>query len=331
MVRAEETPRPQEKLDVVCAPERPLVHPGESVTLTAWVTSGTAVPVPRPLSYRWRANKGTISGQEKVTWSFPSKVLSREEKASPATARLVVEDSVLGSATCEVRILIAQAGEPSPEPSGFRLRGGGRLTARMFLVAGAAEPEGYGLYSYLLFPSLARDAQERDRFVKATEAYLRRIQPLEELEQYRTRTQLNLLVIPVKKPVEAPSNLDDPKQITWMAERTLQLYDYARAQHLLNVFAAERDGSGPILVSALRPSSKGPQVVSVMNMSSVQPNVVWEWAQYYLWLTGEDRTWSEAALRKVSLETRNAIAVAARLPPDGIVALQGWISVRTIE
>src|SRR5262245_10355225 len=56
-------------LQIVCAPERPLVHTGESVTLRAWATDTAGNPAMQSVQFVWSASTGTIVGGEVATWS----------------------------------------------------------------------------------------------------------------------------------------------------------------------------------------------------------------------------------------------------------------------
>ena len=62
-------PEPGVSLQIVCAPDRPLVHPGDSVTLRAWVTDTAGHPVMQSVQFAWSASTGTVAGGEVATWS----------------------------------------------------------------------------------------------------------------------------------------------------------------------------------------------------------------------------------------------------------------------
>ena len=47
-------------------------------------------------------------------------------------------------------------------------------------------------------------------------------------------------------------------------------------------------------------------------MSHVAPKLIWDWMRAFCWLAAQERSWSEVALEKLALNTRNAIEVAAK-------------------
>ena len=82
---------------------------------------------------------------------------------------------------------------PGPDRSG-------RLSARAFLLTNHDEPNGYGLYSYLLFATPPQDDQEHER--------------------YRRRSELNIMLLPIKRNIALPDNLSDPTQAAQAAQRS---------------------------------------------------------------------------------------------------------------
>ena len=203
----------------------------------------------------------------------------------------------------------------------------GLLSGRALLRPDDREPAGYGLYSYLLFESPPKDQAERARYLKALEAYLVVLQPMAELERHKPRSQLNITLIPVKRAVELPADLDEPNRAAPIADQVLAAYDYARAKVLLDDLGKEVNRSGPYLISRM-PGALGPTTLSLfLDMSHVAPKLIWDWTRTFCWLAAQERSWSDVALQKLALNIRNAIAVAAKNTPDVVGALQQWIRV----
>ena len=190
----------------------------------------------------------------------------------------------------------------------------GLLSGRAFLVPDEREPQGYGLYSYLLFETPPKDEVERGRYLKALEAYLRILPPMEELERHKRRSQLNITLIPAKRAVELPADVGEPKRAAQIAESVLAAYDYARAKVLLDGFGKDVTRSGPYVISRM-PGAIGATRL-FLDMSHVAPSLVWDWTRTFCWLAAQERSWSEVAIQKLALNTRNAIAVAAKNTPE---------------
>ena len=112
-----------------------------------------------------------------------------------------------------------------------------------------SEPTSYGLRSYLVFANPPRDESERERCLKAIEAYLQVLSPAEDfLVQNVRASRINVTMLPVTKAVELPENLDDQAQTRRLAINILGVYDYARAKLLLADLGVDASASGPYLV-----------------------------------------------------------------------------------
>src|SRR5262245_66331811 len=59
-------PEPGASLQIICAPDRPLVHTGESVTLRAWATDTAGNPVMQSVQFAW-SEIGRASCRERVS------------------------------------------------------------------------------------------------------------------------------------------------------------------------------------------------------------------------------------------------------------------------
>jgi hypothetical protein len=153
--------------------------------------------------------------------------------------------------------------------------------------------------------------------------------PMEELERHKRRSQLNITLIPAKRAVELPADVGEPKRAAQTAESVLAAYDYARAKVLLDGFGNDVTRSGPYVISRM-PGAIGATRL-FLDMSHVAPSLVWDWTQTFCWLAAQERSWSEVALQKLALNTRNAIAVAAKNTPEVLASLQQWIRVVRVK
>jgi hypothetical protein len=107
----------------------------------------------------------------------------------------------------------------------------------------------------------------------------------------------------------------------------LAAYDYARASALLANLGKQMVSSGPFLVS-IRPVVSNPSTLFLfLDMSRVTPKLVWDWVRAFCSLAAQERSWSEIELKRLALNIRNIIAVAAKTTPEVLGALQQWIQV----
>ena len=300
---AESAPR----LTVTCVPDRPVAHPGEKLAVTVWI-SGSVDRATKDININWTSSVGTVRGNSAATWTFPNDD-TRVSIEVPATARALVGHAALGQGQCEVRVyfvrqVVVRGENPLP-----------LLSGRTFLLPGKKEPEGYGLYSYILFGSPPGSDTERERYLKGLESYLQVVQPIEELERYRDPHELNITLIPLKVPIDLNRNLTEPKQARELAVKLLGIYDYARAQVLLADFGLDATSSGPFLVSKrLQASTRADR--TVFDMSRVAPTLVSQWTKAFCNLATQESSWTETTLRRLALNVRNVIAVAAKLTPQ---------------
>jgi hypothetical protein len=180
------------------------------------------------------------------------------------------------------------------------------------------------LYSYLVFEFVGKDSSaERARHLAALEAYLRMLQPIEEYMRARSRSQLNITLIPVKRAVKLPAEFHDPMQIPQSAKDVLAVYDYARANSLLDDIGKNVARNGPYFISRIPTEPSAARLF--IDMSHVAPDLVADWTQMFRWLSAEKRSWSETKLTQLMLNTRNAISIAAKNTPEVAAALPEWI------
>jgi hypothetical protein len=322
-------------LQVICAPDMPIVSPGESITVRSWAIGANGTPTSKPRKWAWNVSAGTISGGEVATWSVGSDPKVSDDRKLTATVTVRLDTG--SQATCNLEVILAEADLFSENPfPDHRTAGFGHPgfvayavspSARAFLSPGSLEPKGYGLYSYLLFDAPPSGEIERARDLAAIAAYLRMIQPIEEMQQYLPPSQINLALLPVTKGVELPYNLADTNEVSHAAEGVLAVYDYTRAQSLLADLNSKAQRSGPYLVSILPASSGDKQVLVFFDMSRVAPSLIPDWVRIFRSLATKETSWSDITIAKLVLDTRNVLAVAARDTPAVVSALTQWIRV----
>jgi hypothetical protein len=288
----------QQSLAVLCSAPAPIVETPGTVRVRAW-----ADPAHAAVTYRWAATVGRIdaSGPE-VDWRFgPAEPGARP----PYRATVRVDSKEGGSGTCTIELW------PSTEGRGPAERESGRT----LLAGGAQAPAGYGLYSYLLLGS-GPTVANRERYLKAIEAWWSLVPDLIQLERYLKREQLNMMAIPVQSPVTKVS-----------PEVLLENYDFARARVLLR--AVGRSGrDGPYLVSSLRPLDDrrvGDAPYLFQDLSAVPPNLAAAWTKEFLNQTAQQRFWEPRTPAMLGLRMRTTISVLAVGLADVKQGLAEWI------
>jgi hypothetical protein len=305
---------PTAELPVTCVPDRAVAHPGEKIAITVWIGS---TPDRTVKDIKWTSSVGKITGNSAAIWTFPNDDTKVSAEA-PATARARIRHASLGAGECLLQIYFVRRvglrGESGPA----------LLSGRTFLLTGKKEPEGYGLYSYILFGAPPTNDIERERFLKGLESYLMVVQPIEELEFYRDPHELNITLIPLKAPIDLNRNVAESKQARELASKLLGIYDYARAQVLLVEFGLDPTSNGPVLVSKRQLTAPTQADRTVFDMSRVAPTLISQWTKAFCNLATQESSWTEATLRIFALNVRNIIAVAANItaPPQGPTKLQ---------
>lgn len=306
---------------VACAPERAFAAIGESVAVRAWVTDDDGERLQTQPTFRWRAQQGTIAGRERATWTLKDRVFGSRPGATTftATASVGVEAPKYGSGTCEVTVLVALVAPATGKDDPLR---SARLTARLFLLPNMTEPLDYGLRSYLIFSARPRDQTEETRYVAAVEAYLQVLVPVEDfLVQSVRASRLNVTMVPVIETVSGLPALDGISAIRDVSREVVRKYDYARARLLLEELGVGEIGGGPYLISRETLSGAASQGKLVVDMSGVSSSLIRDWMTWFCWLAGQERSWSEIAVRRLGLNLRNIIAVTGETTPVVLVSL----------
>jgi hypothetical protein len=306
---------PNSKPPIACVPSRPIAHPGESITVRAWIKGSSDSGVQ---DITWKASVGTIKtikGTSQGKWSFPDNDASVSSEA-PAVAQAFATHKTLGKLECQLQVYFVPAPIIMLGPKQPPI-----LSGRTFLVGDKKEPEGYGLYTYVLFGVPPRDDTERERYLKVLESYLLVVRPIEQIEQYRTKDKLNITLIPLlKAPVVVERNLAGPKEARELAINLLEIYNYARAQAILADFGASTNTSGPYLASK-RGLAKGSDRLW-QDISHVYPDLVRRWTETFLILATQESSWTSQTLQILRLNMLNVIADAVTTGP-----IDGWIRV----
>jgi len=293
---------------VACIPSSPIVRFGEAVGVSAYAVASAG----ERLQYRWTQSGGQISGagpgtSPKITWNFkdtPSGIYKATVTVSSAGKKL---------GECSVQVTVVE-----PE-RGVGEAPATRTTGRAFLVAGAKEDAGYGLYSYLLFGAPPTDST-RARYLKAIQAYLTLMQTINDLRSYRPANKLNITYIPVKaRPADSPT-----------ADWLLANYDYTRARILLDLLSPTYQ-TGPYFVSALTPLSGLPamphdHLFQNLSLAPTEPKdlVTW-WVQAFLNQAAQEQFWQPQTGEMLTLKLRTMISVEAAALPEVQTQLANWL------
>jgi hypothetical protein len=308
----------QEKtVDAICLTERPAIMEGETTNLHAWVLTrdGQSLPI------SWQVSDGTVRGTgAERQWDLSSIRTQPGEPYKKVTATLRAAAMDLGDAGCAVEVFIAKKEPTGGEeaPTGTR---GGRMTGRRYLLPEDTELSGYGLYSYLLLGEKPQNEEKTTRYLKTLEASLQIMNKLQALSRHVRPRQLNATYIPV---TELPKGKEDDPDF---AKRVLAVYDFARAQVLLNKFEKTYD-QGPYLVSVKAPLSQetGPVSFQIFqNFTGVIPDLAARGVRNFEYLAAQERTWTEQSMRVLAFKSRNLIAVAGKETPKVAGSLKTMI------
>lgn len=311
---------------ITCFPDRSVARPGETMVLRAFVTP-PRVPAPAaaaPLA--WRVSAGTVKGTDPAFWTLGADAL-RGDRLRETTATVTAGTYAGAPPPCRLRVTLA-APPPVSAPSGTGSNPdrGGRLSARALLLQDQDVPAGYGLVSYLLLATPPQSAAERERALEAIGAWLRQLPRREELEHFRPPSQINLTVLPVRQAVNLPEPSADERIASQAAQRLLEVYDFARAQHLLDTFGQDVRAAGAYLVA--QPAGSA-ETTLAFDMSRAAPRLVGDWVAAYCALAAQERSWGQVTLRKLSLHARNFLAVAARDAPEVVEEMGQWVKLST--
>jgi hypothetical protein len=288
---------------LACSSDTPIADAGTSVVLRAWALpkNGDAAP-----NYTWTVHAGKIVGAgSEVKWDL--RTVPASSQRHYATVRATFPSGTTRS--CSIGVVTAMAA-----------RRGGRAPTRSFLVRGQpGEPQGYGLYSYILLGSKPTTDLARKRSLLVIQAYLAAMVDVEK-QQILPPSALNVTYLPIEK-----------KPSDFTAEWLLDNYDYAKAQALLHVMPDDLT-DGPYIVSTLRPLGlyvDRPEQYLFQNLSVVPtepPDLISLWVREFIHQSAQERFWQPRTGALLALNIRTTIAVLAIGLPPVQKSISSWVS-----
>jgi hypothetical protein len=270
-----------------CAPSVPIATPGDTIRLHAWATpldAGKSV-------YAWTVSSGEVlpSGANVFTW----KLTAASTGPNTADGELRIGSKV--QARCLVEIQVAQWPTPAND-SGL-------------LLPDTPEPEGAGLYNYLLISSPANQPLT----ASALSSWLALNAPIADLRTILKPTESIVLSLPVlEKPSVAPS-----------AEWTLKHYDFPHARTLLEkAFPGSKPGI--YIVSSLQPLSKSRPPYLIQDLSAATPSLVSQWVEAFINEAAQERSWTSPSVASLVDQLRSTLL--ALDPNLRLPLLMKWIA-----
>jgi hypothetical protein len=291
--------------EMVCLPSVPSAQVGSSVTLNAWYGGAKGV---KP-EFKWSVTTGAIHSENGVTtWDLKG--------ADPGATYADVDAMVNGAkaATCEIQLVVEVEGdEPKHRGPGATIQ----MSGRGFLTASQSEPDGFGLYSYILFGSRPASA-DRDRYIAILDAALRLLKPTNDLVGKIKPFQLNSTWLPV---TSLPASDPDSK---WLVDN----YDYTSAA----VFLARAGIKNPdaiYILSVRSPLSKAAPTPPFLkqDLSHVPADLASTWVTLFINQAAQERFWDSNTFAGVVAKMRLAIALTAQGVPNIETAMATWLSI----
>jgi hypothetical protein len=238
-------------------------------------------------------------------------------------ARIIeIETSiVLSSASASAEVGVLHRG---PAAGG----GPAKITARDYLLRGAAEDEGYGLYSYVVLSKRPDSKEQFNTYVSLFEAYRARIQPVGEyLDLGEPKANLNATYW-LLAATDLTEIRDRERNADWSFFITN--YDYARAQVILS-HVAKLGQEGPFIIGYVAPIGEpnvanrpGRDEILVMDLSGIHED---DYSRAFLYyqekVAGAPHTWKEKFdLARIRLAFRSFLLRYSR----DIISLASFIS-----
>ena len=237
---------------------------------------------------------------------------------------------VLSSASASAEVDVGHAERRAPPMPRGPAAGGGpaKITARDYLLRGAAEDEGYGLYSYVVLSKRPDSKEQFNTYVSLFEAYRARIQPVGEyLDLGEPKANLNATYW-LLAATDLTEIRDRERNSDWSFFITN--YDYARAQVILS-HVAKLGQEGPFIIGYIAPIGK-PNVskrpdrdeILVMDLSGIHEDDYSRAFLYYQEKVAEaPNTWKEKFdLARIRLAFRSFLLRYSR----DIISLVSFIS-----
>jgi hypothetical protein len=288
--------------EMVCLPSVPSAQMGSSVTLSAWYRS----PDNPKAELKWTVTSGTLDFRNGVTtWDLKG--------VEPGSVFADVDAVVNGAkaATCEIQLVVEGKVQAHRSP------GAVVMTSRGFLGPSQPEPDGFGLYSYILFGSRPASA-DRDRYIAILDAALRLLKPTNDLVGKIKPIQLNSTWLPV---TSLPASDPDSK---WLVDN----YDYTSAAVFL-ARAGIRNPDAIYILSVRSPLSKGAPTPPFLkqDLSHVPAELASTWVTLFINQAAQERFWDSNTFAGVVAKMRLAIALTAQGVPNIETAMATWLSI----
>lgn len=290
-------------MEVSCSPDQPVAEIGSVIRVRVFASAGQQ----QIQRYTWRVSVGSILGSgSEVQWNLAG----APSGFSKATVTVTNAGTKVGE--CSMEVIVTE-----PERAARPVL---RETTRTFLSKVQKEEAGYGLYSYLLLGSPPTDAS-RVRYLRAIEAYLNLILPLDDLQETVDHKKLNITYLPLKNPVPARPTSQ------WLLDN----YDFGRARVLLDLIGGGYR-EGPYIVSSLRPLSGADALTTkylFQDLSTVPTDpkdlVSW-WIREFQNQAAQERFWTPQSVEILALRIRTTISVLAMGLPEVQKQVAAWVA-----
>ena len=278
--------------DAACTTEQLVVSSGGAAELRAWILPGeTAEPM-----YSWAVSAGRIVGHgPRVAWEMAGVHPGTYEASVSVRDR----ESPLGSCTLRVTVLPFL-------PTFFLLPDRG-----IVLMPNDSEQDGFGLYTYLIFPRKP-NAASRPRYAEAIKTFGRLPQAVAFAEPAPGGEQI-AMYLPMR---ERPSagGLDNTD---WVLDN----YDYLRARRMLHGFA-QTGNDGPYILTTPVPLDSADAEEAVVNdLSIAPPHLIDPWIKHHVYRAAQEGAWGARLQRLLVLGPRTIIAVLAEGLPEVVAGL----------
>ncbi len=195
-------------------------------------------------------------------------------------------------------------GAASGEPKAVKPEN--RLTVRNFLIVQQPEETGFGLYSYLLF-EVPPTAETREKYQALLAAFLQKVSPFADIEEFVERKYLNVTYVPVTD--IAPEDFET-REVEQQVDWVLSHYNYARARVLLAAIA-QKQSNGPFVYSVQNPLYLGttPAYFLLQDFSRAPAHLSGLWLDQFIRQAAKDEFWEKDRLFGFVVNLRTAVAV----------------------
>jgi hypothetical protein len=191
------------------------------------------------------------------------------------------------------------------------LRGERRVSGKAFLVGNQKEPEGYGLYSYLLIPRASADQNEK--YMGIISAVLK-LNDVESLSEYIPRSGLNMFLIPVKEKVpKIYMTMEKEEDYRQAAQWILSHYNFTRSEALLSMIETH-NLPGPFVISVEDPAhlaNLDNTDYLYQNLTNLPDHLDEVWMRTFLNQAQQEEFWNTNTMNTFIYKIRLSIAAMA--------------------